>query len=370
MDKRFKFYYKSKVFKTLNEFLKENGDTVENRVIGMGNQVSQNPDFLKEIERNPSKYKNTVYECLKDFINKKNYLNIVSWNVNGLRSRIVDNDLAAKCKRDSTKVIEKKSNLGRLIERIEPEIICFQETKSGKEFEDCFSPIEYPYRYWNCSQGIKGRQGNRYSGVSVWSKIKPKKILKTIPTLPKEDKEGRVLILEFDKFILINTYSPNSGTNETYRLNTWDKAMKKYLENLKKENKKVIWCGDLNVALRDMDVHFSNVNSSTYQKRIMEGKHLVAGFLPEERENLREILKLGYIDVYENLYPTVEKSFTWWDPKIPIFRVKNHGWRLDYFIVSKNLKGRIVSTNIWKDIGTYTKPQGSDHAPISLTIRL
>jgi len=302
---------------------------------------------------------------IKDKKKKKSQLKILSWNVNGIRSRVVSHQKYKKCQILSE--IEPESNLGVMVVKHNPDIICLQETRCDEKISGCIQ-IDGYYQYWSCSQGSGARSGARYSGVTLWTKTEPKNVTYSIPTLPEH--EGRIIVAEFNSFVLLTTYVPNAGTNFDYRVNMWDPAIHRFLQNLKKKNKKVIWCGDLNVARTPNDVFWGNPESSSYNKAALKGvgRAAKAGYTKEEREGIEHILKGGYIDVYRHFYPKEKEAYTWWNPRIPIFRTKNKGWRLDYFIVSKNLIPCVQDMVILRDAGLLTKPQGSDHAAILLTI--
>lgn len=282
---------------------------------------------------------------------------ILSWNVNGIRSNVLSSGSLKKCSE-----LDLSSNLGDLIKTYDPDILCFQETKCDSKTFDCIT-IEGYYQYWNCSQGEKARSGGRYSGTSIWSKIKPNNVLYNIPNL--EDKEGRVVIAIYDKFTLINLYSPNSGTNFEYRTKIWDIALKKYLKQLKDRNILTIVCGDLNISHEEIDVFFSDKKSSRYSKEkiLGVGKKAIAGFTKEERQNFNNILKLGYTDTFRHFHPN-ERLYTWFNLRIPSDRSNNKGMRLDYFLTS-DIK-YIKSSDILTKSGLLTKPNGSDHTAILL----
>ena len=301
-----------------------------------------------------------ILTCIRSTIEKKNLLTIASWNVNGIRSRILDNTKSTKCKK--AKSIEKGSNLDELITKTNSDIICFQEARCDDSFVNCFKSELYPYQYWSCGE----KKG--YAGTSIWSKIEANKVLYNLPTLSTPDKHGRIIIAEFDKYILINTYVPNSGTNEEYRINDWQPAMLKYLR--KNKHKKIIWCGDLNVAHNPIDVFFAQKDNPGYVKRRAEGMERISGYLPEERLFMKKLLKNNYVDIYREQHPTKTDAFTWWNPRVPGLRITNQGWRIDYFIISDDLVKNVISSDIFPEIGTKTIPQGSDHCPITLTINL
>ncbi len=306
---------------------------------------------------------------MAEIILKKLALKIVSWNVNGIRTRILSEKPFSKCKLGFQK-IDPISNLGKIVTKYNPDILCFQETRCDEKIWGCINIHGY-YQYWNCSKK-KGARGSGYAGTSVWTKIKPLNVLYDLPTLKQRDMEGRILVLEYPSFVLINTYVPNAGTNFDYRVNEWDPAIQNYLAKLKSEKTNVIWCGDMNVARTPKDVHFGNPKSSAYTARRLSGtgSTAVAGFTKEERDGFEKILKEGYVDVFRELNPDTIDSFTWWNPRAKgnIFRMKNKGRRIDYFVINKELMKWVENMEIITDAGLETKPQGSDHAAIYLQL--
>lgn len=308
-----------------------------------------------------SKYKSCPSN-IKELIKIKS-TKILSWNVNGIRSNVLSSGSLKKC--GITK-IDPKSNLGDLIKKYDPDILCFQETKCDEKTFGCIIIEDY-YQYWNCSKGENARSGSRYSGTSIWTKIKPNNVLYDIPSL--EDEEGRIIIAEYDSFILINLYSPNSGTNFDYRTQVWDIKLKKYLKQLKEQGKLVIVCGDLNVSHEEIDVFFSDKTSSRYSKEKVAGvgNKAIAGFTKEERKDFDNILKLGYTDTFRYFHPN-EREYTWFNLRIPSDRSNNKGMRLDYFLTSDI--NYIKSSNILKSSGLLTKPNGSDHTAILLEMNI
>jgi exodeoxyribonuclease-3 len=277
-------------------------------------------------------------------------IKILSWNVNGIRSNVLSEGKLSSS--GWKKELTGETDLGRLIKDHNPDVICLQETKTEDKISKNIKIPNY-YQYWSNSLKKKG-----YAGVSVWTKIETKKVMNIIPNVELDtDSSGRILVLYFDNFILINTYSPNSGTNFTYRTEEWDVEIRKYLRKLKEEGKNVIWCGDLNVSVEDIDVH----------KGVDEN---VAGFTKEERSNFKEILKEGYVDTMRYLNPEVKGLYTWWNLRVPTCRVRNIGMRLDYFVVSENIVKKVKKCEILKDYGMKTEEKMalSDHAPIMLTI--
>lgn len=293
------------------------------------------------------KYKNIAEKVIK-YSEKR--IRIVSWNINGIRSNVLSSGKLAKCGWE--KELDKNTDMGKLVKDYEPDIICLQETKCNDDVCKCIKIPNY-YQYW--SNSIK----SGYSGTSVWTKIKPKSVSYNIPTLLTPDTDGRVIILEFDEFILINMYSPNSGTNFEYRTTVWDIAILQYLKELRDLGKNVIWCGDLNISPDHIDVH----------KGVTEN---VAGFTPEERKNFKDILKLGYVDTLRELNPDVKNLYSWWNMRVPIARNKNIGMRLDYFVTNNECMKCIENSEILIQYGgkTSEKSATSDHAPILLTLNI
>jgi exodeoxyribonuclease III len=262
-------------------------------------------------------------------------LKIIAWNLNGIRSII------------------NKEYIYDLIDKEKPNIICFGETKLTCPIKNVEDRLKdkikgYKYRYFSTCSVKKG-----YSGTAVFSKKKPLNVLYGMNGTNIDDKEGRVITLEFNKYFLIHVYTPNSGQTLQrlkYRVEEWDKEFRKYISNL--QNKKnVIICGDLNCANEDIDIHNPKGNKYT------------AGFTDEERASFKKHLKdLKLIDTYRYLYPD-EIKYSYWSYRFKS-RERNKGWRIDYFLVSNKLKNKIVNSAILTDI------EGSDHVPVKLTIKI
>lgn len=323
-------------------------------------------------------------------------LKIVSWNVNGLRTRIIDNKESKDFKTKT--IIEGDSHLGNLVNDFNPDIICFQETRCGQLNTDKFEIQDY-HRFYNSSELTGARSGDRYSGVAIWSKIKPNLVVTELPTLSSPNKEGRILILYYDHFILINTYQPNTGTNFDYRITEWDPAMAEFLEILNTEtNLPIIWTGDLNIARTHQDIFVgdiryqfrNNTEKIDTEEKLKEketkyletdimkgiGENAMVGFTREERENFREILDLGFTDVWRHLNPNTKfDGYTWWNMRYKPYRKLNRGWRIDYFVINNQYLDLATECKVFKHIGEPNNNDdngkvGSDHAPIGLTIKL
>jgi len=251
-------------------------------------------------------------------------MKIVSWNVNGLRAVL---------------------NKGFLdfFNEVDADIFCIQETKMQKEQ----ATFDFPgyLEYWNCAE----KKG--YSGTLILTKEKPISESYGIG-IDEHDKEGRVITLEFKDFYMVNCYTPNSK-RELERLEyrqIWEDEFRKYLNKLSK-NKSVILCGDLNVAHKEIDLKNPKTNRRS------------AGFTDEERNKMSELLSKNFIDTFRFLYPDKENAYTWWS-YMGRAREKNIGWRIDYFITSKELKDRIIDSKIHSNI------LGSDHCPVELDIEI
>lgn len=205
--------------------------------------------------------------------------------------------------------------------------------------------LEGYHQYWNYAE----KKG--YSGTAIFTKEQPISDSYGIG-IEKHDKEGRVITLEYDKYYMVNVYTPNSQ-NELARLDyrmEWEEAFKAYLKKLE-ENKPVIVCGDMNVAHNEIDLK----NPKTNRKN--------AGFTDEERGKFTDLLDAGFIDTFRYFYPDMKDIYSWWSYRFSA-RAKNAGWRIDYFLVSEALKGNLVDAKI------HTEIMGSDHCPVELDIEI
>ena len=251
-------------------------------------------------------------------------MKLISWNVNGIRACI-------------------KKGFKEFFKEIEADIFCIQETKCQPEQIDL--EFEGYKSYWNSAQ----KKG--YSGTAIFTKKEPIKVTYGIGK-EEYDQEGRIITLEYDEFYLINNYTPNSK-RELERLEyrqQWEDEIRRYLKKLNK-TKPVIMCGDLNVAHKEIDLK----NPKTNRRN--------AGFTDEERAKMTELLEAGFTDSFRYLYPDKENAYSWWS-YMGNAREKNVGWRIDYFIVSKDMQKQIKEARIYPEI------MGSDHCPVGLVLGL
>ena len=255
-------------------------------------------------------------------------MKLISWNVNGLRA-----------------VMNK--GFKDFFDKIDADIFCIQETKMQEnQVDDNIKEIVKEYNaYWNSAE----KKG--YSGTAIFSKEKPINVTYGIGK-EEHDKEGRVITLEFEKFYMVNIYTPNSK-RELERLDyrqVWEDEIREYLLKLN-ESKPVIMCGDLNVAHQEIDLK----NPKTNRRN--------AGFTDEERNKMTELLDAGFTDTFRYKYPDLEGKYSWWSYMFHA-REKNAGWRIDYFIVSNSLNENIIDAKILDEI------YGSDHCPVELDINI
>src|SRR5699024_8519729 len=251
-----------------------------------------------------------------------NYMKLYSWNVNGLRACV------------------RKGFLDYFNE-LDGDIFCVQEIKLQEGQIDL--ELEGYHQYWNYAE----KKG--YSGTAIFTKEEPLSVRYGLG-IEEHDKEGRVITLEFDKFYLVNVYTPNSQRGLTrldYRME-WEDDFREYLKELD-DIKPVILCGDLNVAHNEIDLK----NPSTNKRN--------AGFTDEERGKMTELLNAGFIGSFRYFYPDKEGAYSWWS-YMRKSRERNVGWRIDYFIVSEKLEDAMADAKIHPDI------MGSDHCPVSLEL--
>ncbi|AFM40605.1 exodeoxyribonuclease III [Desulfosporosinus acidiphilus SJ4] len=249
-------------------------------------------------------------------------MKLISWNVNGFRSCLTKGFLD-------------------FFNTVEADIFCIQESKlSAGQIE---LSLEGYTQYFNYAE----RKG--YSGTAVFTKKQPLTCSFGMG-IPLHDKEGRMITLEYDEFYLINLYAPNSQAELArleYRL-TWEEDFRRYVQTLN-SHKPVIFCGDLNVAHQEIDLKNPQANRRN------------AGFTDEERLKFSELLESGFIDTFRYLYPEQKDSYSWWSYRFNA-RVRNAGWRIDYFCMSERLKDSLQSAEI------YTSVLGSDHCPVGIEV--
>ena len=279
-------------------------------------------------------------------------MKIVSWNVNGLRSNILNTG------KFSGNRISDDSNLASIIRDQDPDIICFQETKCEE-----LDVNESVYKkYWNSSKKDGARSGTRYSGTSVWSKVEPVSVSYNFPTFAFPEQEGRIIVAKFMTFTLINVYVPNAATNWDERM-LWDEALTEYLTYLHHKGEPVVLVGDMNVVRTIQDIWLGK----TIPQSVVEGRvEGFIGFTKEERDGFERHISSGYVDVMRELHPH-DTIYTWWNPRDPSSRPKK-GWRLDYFLVSDWLMDSILEARALEDSGLLTRPRGSDHCAILLLL--
>ncbi|CAH2215439.1 exodeoxyribonuclease III [Tepidibacter aestuarii] len=250
-------------------------------------------------------------------------MKLISWNVNGLRAIV-------------------KKNFMEFFKEIDADIFCLQEIKLQEGQIDI--ELEGYEQYFNYAE----KKG--YSGTAIFTKFKPISVQYGIG-IEEHDKEGRVIAIELEDYYVVTVYTPNSQTKLArldYRMK-WEDDFRDYLKNLEK-SKPVVVCGDLNVAHKEIDLK----NPKTNRKN--------AGFSDEEREKMTNLLGSGFIDTYRYFNPDKEGVYSWWSYRFNA-RKNNAGWRIDYFLVSKELEESLISANI------HTEVVGSDHCPVELILK-
>lgn len=254
-------------------------------------------------------------------INEK--MKLISWNVNGLRACL-------------------QKGFMDFFKEADADIFCLQETKLQAGQHD----LELPgyHQYWNYAE----KKG--YSGTALFTKKEPINVTYGMG-IEEHDHEGRIITAEFEDFYVVTVYVPNSKRELerlSYRME-WEAAFLAYLKKLE-EKKPVIFCGDLNVAHKEIDLKNPKSN------------HHNAGFTDEERGCFDTLLKNGFIDTYRCFYPDKTEMYSWWSYMFKA-REKNAGWRIDYFVVSETLKPRLAGADIHMQV------MGSDHCPVELTLQ-
>ena len=251
---------------------------------------------------------------------------LLSWNVNGIRA------------------IQKKGFLD-WFKKENPDVLCLQETKAHPDqLDDALKNVKGYESHFSWAE----KKG--YSGVVTYTKLKPVKVQQGIGK--KEfDSEGRFIITEFDEFTLFNIYFPNgkaSAERLQYKMDFYDSFLK-HCKKLLKQNKKIVVCGDVNTAHKEIDLARPKENSQT------------SGFLIQEREWIDEFLAAGFLDTFR-MFNDEPEQYTWWSYRFSA-RAKNVGWRIDYFCINEPARDMVKKAEILKDV------MGSDHCPVLLEIQ-
>lgn len=247
-------------------------------------------------------------------------MKLVSWNVNGIRACV-------------------KKGFLDYFKEVDADIFCLQETKLQEG--QIALELEGYHQYWNYAL----KKG--YSGTAIFTKEKPISVKYGVGELDEEP-EGRIITLEYEKFYMVNVYTPNAKRDLTrldYRLE-WEDEILEYLKGLDMK-KPVIYTGDLNVAYSEIDLRNPKTNIGN------------SGFTLEERGKMSNLLEAGFIDTFRHFYPNQEGAYSWWSYMSKV-RERNIGWRIDYFIVSERLAEDL------KDASIHSHIMGSDHCPIVL----
>lgn len=250
-------------------------------------------------------------------------MKLISWNVNGLRACMQKGFLD-------------------FFREADADIFCLQETKLQAGQID----LELPgyFQYWNYAE----KKG--YSGTALFAKQEPVNVTYGM-SVEAHDGEGRVITAEFGEYYVVTVYTPNSQrglTRLAYRMQ-WEEDFLKYLKGLE-EKKPVIFCGDLNVAHREIDLKNPKSN------------HESAGFTDEERRCFDRLLENGFVDSFRSFYPDAAGIYSWWSYMYHA-RENNAGWRIDYFLVSEALRDQMADAKI------HTQVMGSDHCPVELDLK-
>lgn len=251
---------------------------------------------------------------------------LLSWNVNGIRATLG------------------KGFLGWFHQQ-QLDMLCIQETKAQVEqIPNEVKNIEGYHTFFDAHKEKKG-----YSGVGLFSKIKPNEILHGFDN-SKFDNEGRIIEAHYDDFILYGIYFPNGGSGDKrlqYKLAFYDAFLARIIEQ-KNNGKKIVVCGDVNTAHKEIDLARPKENLNT------------SGFMPIERAWVDKLVAAGFIDTFR-MFNESGANYTYWDQRFRA-RDRNVGWRIDYFFVSENLKPHVKDAFIQMDV------LGSDHCPLGLIL--
>lgn len=251
-------------------------------------------------------------------------MKFISWNVNGIRACV-------------------KKGFEESFSDLDADIFCIQESKMQKDQLKLETPGYH--QYWNYAI----RKG--YSGTAIFTRKEPVSVTNGLG-IEEHDQEGRLITLDMGDYYFLTVYVPNSQ-NELKRLEyrmKWEDDFREYVSKLSKE-KPVIICGDMNVAHQEIDIKNPDTN------------HKNPGFSDEERQKMTELLDSGFIDSFRYKYPDAKDEYSWWSYRMKA-RERNVGWRIDYFLVSSDVKDKIVDSKILQNV------YGSDHCPVELNIEL
>lgn len=254
-------------------------------------------------------------------------MKLATWNVNGIRS------------------VLNKGALQEYVLESNPDILCLQETKAQQEQVELGMEFSEYDVYFN-SAVKKG-----YSGTAIFTKVKPLSVTYGID-IEEHDQEGRVITAEFEKFYLVTVYTPNAKRDLSrlaYR-QVWEDDFLAYIKKLE-ETKPVIFCGDLNVAHKEIDLANPKTNVNN------------AGFTKEERAKFDQVVASGLVDAFRYLHPDAVGAYSWWS-YMGGARARNIGWRIDYFVVSEVLAPLLKEVDIRSDV------TGSDHCPVEIEVKL
>lgn len=253
-------------------------------------------------------------------------MKLISWNVNGLRAALRNGFLDA-------------------LQEMAPDVLCLQEVKLQEEqIPDEIKTLPGYESHWHFAR----KKG--YSGVATFTRLRPQKVYSGLG-IEKFDSEGRVVVTEFESFILFNIYFPNGQRDHgrvVYKLEFYAELLKQ-VNKLRDEGKRVIITGDFNTAHKEIDLKNPKSNQNT------------SGFLPEEREWIDRYLQEGWIDTFRYFYPDLAEQYTWWSYRFNA-RKRNIGWRIDYFMISENLLPYLKDAFILPEI------TGSDHCPVGIEL--
>ncbi|MFT8887396.1 MAG: exodeoxyribonuclease III [Ethanoligenens sp.] len=250
-------------------------------------------------------------------------MKLISWNVNGLRACV-------------------QKGFADFFNAEQADIFCVQETKMHPEQADI--AFDGYQSFWNSAE----KKG--YSGTAVFTRVPPLSVRYDMG-VEEHTGEGRLITAEFSSFYLVTVYTPNSQRDLArldYRMR-WEDAFRTYLLELDKQ-KPVVVCGDMNVAHREIDIKNPKANIHN------------AGFTPEERAKMTDLLGAGFVDTFRALYPSQTDAYTWWS-YMRKARERNAGWRIDYFLVSDRMREQVEQSTIYADV------LGSDHCPVGLSLR-